>query len=494
MTVIKSTGDTKSYKISTRLLMQEALRAGYSVQYFPNAPSAQSGIVRCTARGKELFFKSTCTALTPSYGVHAAENKYLTYSLLTGHGVRTPKTVALTVDDHHDVALSMMKESGIVVVKPAASNHGDGVTTDVKTVPGLKRAIQFARRACGPEDDIIVQKQVKGSEYRFLVVQGKVAAVAHRRPPFVVGDGSSTVQQLIAQKNQDPRRGKGHESELTVVDLDDVRHHKGKEFLRKVLPRGQKANVLETSNLSRGGESIDFTNTASRALKKMAVAAAQNCFLGIAGVDIITPDIAADTDKDSYVIEVNLAPGIRMHQYPTEGKARDVAAVIFAAIEKTARPVGGYIHHVGRVERVSFPDFNISKIPSRIDTGATVSSVWVSKVKETASGLSFTFFDKTSDLYTGETIVVPEYSKRAVTSSMGQVQVRYQIKTPLIIAGRKVISTFTLADRSTQAYPVLIGRNVLRKKFIVDVSSGRVSKQEKVKRKKLDDMLKRGEL
>ena len=214
-------------------------------------------------------------------------------------------------------------------------------------------------------------------------------------------------------------------------------------------------------------------------------------FLGIAGVDIMTDDITTDSTENSYIIEVNLTPGIRMHQFPSIGKPIDVANIIFSAIEHTARPIGKELTHIGKAELISLPDFSTIDIPARIDTGATLSSIWASDIMETPQGLSFVLFDKTSELYSGKKILIPDYDKHAVSSSMGQTQVRYKVKMTVVVKGRKIKASFTLADRSTQVYPVLIGRNIIRGKFIVDVSVGtkKLTAKEKLKRAELDSLL-----
>lgn len=494
MIEVKDVESTGFYKISTRLLMQEALRKGYSITYFPSSPSTQSGVTRCVKDGNELFFRSTCAAITPSYGVFAAENKVLTYSLLSGGNVNTPEIVSLKLGDSTDDAEHMLARFKTVVVKPVDTNHGDGITVGVKTKQELEAAIAFARKAGikGNDADIIVQQQVEGDEYRFLVVEGKVIAVASRKPPCVTGDGTSTIGQLIEEKNKDPRRGEGHRSELTRIDFEDVTHHRGEEFLNLVPGAGEEVQVLDTSNLSRGGEAIDFTAVASPALKKMAVRAAQCTFLGVAGVDIMTKDITSSETNDSYVIEVNLTPGIRMHQFPSQGKPINVAKTIFAAIEKTARPVGKEIKHIGRSETVTLPGLSDKSIPARIDTGATISAIWASQISESDKGLSFVLFDKSSEHYSGQTISFSDYSKRAVSSSMGHTQMRYQVKMLVVLGGRRIKASFTLADRSSQVYPILVGRNILRNKFIVDVAKGKSDiLKEKRKRSELNSLLDR---
>lgn len=488
---ITTIADTAPYKISTRLLMQAALRKGYTLTYFPSSPVTESGITRGEKGRKEIFFKSTCIALTPAFGVHAAENKCLTHSMLTAYSVNTPEIATVAYKGEIEPGLEMLKKHQRVVVKPAQMNHGDGITVNVTTQKGLVDAITYARETAGSQDDIIIQRQVDGEEYRFLVVSGKVIAVARRRPPYVVGDGKSTILELLEEKNRDPRRGKGHGNVLTAISIDDVAHHKGDDFLKRVLPDGEEVNVLDTSNLSRGGESVDFTDIASPELKKMAVIAAESCFLGVAGVDIMTSDITSSSLDDSYVIEVNLTPGIRMHQFPSVGQARDVVTPIFAAIEKTARPVSGKIKHIGRSDTVALPELAMENIYSRIDTGARTSAIWVSQAKEHDGVLKVIFFGPQSAHYTGKIIEFKEFDKIAVATSIGHVQIRYKIRLLVKLKGKKIRAWFTLADRSTQVYPMLIGRNVLMGKFIVDVQKGRILKQEEEKRIKSLDAIAR---
>lgn len=491
---IQTTEDMQPFLISTRLLMQEALRKGYEVFFFPASPSTQSGITRAVKAGRELYFKSTCPTLTPSLGYFAAEDKVLTYSLLSDRSINMPASRVISPGEPVNTVRAMLEKFDSLVVKPASLNHGDGITVGVRSEEALKKAIDYAQKAAGMPMDVIVQQKVEGDEFRFLVVDGKVVAVASRRPPYVVGDGTSTIEELIAAKNRDPRRGSGHTSALTMIDSDEVRLHKGDDFLGQVLKEGQKVEVLATSNLSRGGEAIDFTDQASKALKRLAVDAAQACFLSVAGIDIMTNDITTDDLDNSYIIEVNVGPGLRMHQYPSEGVPRDVAKAVFKVMEKGARPVDKKIKTVGRAERVKLPDFHSENIPARIDTGAVISSLWASSIKEVGSGLEFVLFDTASPLYTGERLFVDTFTKRTVSSSMGHTEERYVIKTSIRIKGKLISARFTLADRSTQVYPILIGRNILRNNFIVDVFKGRPdSESERAKRQRLDEKYKEDE-
>jgi len=482
------------FKITTRLLMQEAFKKGYKISYFKSSPSTLSGITRCEKNGRELFFRSTLSSLTDAFGVFAAENKALTYSLLSLSGVSTPETISLGDGQSVEYAYDFLDMHKKVVVKPANTNHGEGITIGVTDKVGLKKAVDLARDTGNGEVDVIIQKQIEGDEFRFLVVEGKVIAVASRRPPQVVGDGKATIKKLIEQKNQDPRRGIKHTSDLTLIDIAEVRKVKGEKFLMKIPLKGEVIAVLDVSNLSKGGEAVDFTDKASPVLKELAIKAAEHCFLGIAGVDIMTQDITTNSTKNSFVIEVNLTPGIRMHQFPSEGKPRDVAKIIFEAFEKTSRPIGKQLIIIGRSERVILPDLSSIKVPAKIDTGADWSSIWAHKIVNDNQNLNITFFGPRSKYYTGKvhTFTPKEYSITRVANSFGQKEIRYKIKLKILIEGRLINGTFTLADRSTKLYPILLGRSLINGKFMIDVSKGNpLIAEEKARKSALERELRK---
>ena len=127
--------------------------------------------------------------------------------------------------------------------------------------------------------------------------------------------------------------------------------------------------------------------------------------------------------------------------------------------------------HIGATTKVDFPEVNLFKVPVRVDTGARLSSIWGTAVERDGK-LHVHFFGKDNPLFTGETFTFDEYEQIVVASSMGHLQKRYQVKLLVKIRGKKVRASFTLANRSTQVYPVLVGRNVLRGKFVVDVTKG----------------------
>jgi hypothetical protein len=147
---------------------------------------------------------------------------------------------------------------------------------------------------------------------------------------------------------------------------------------------------------------------------------------------------------------------------------------------------------IGRVELISFPGIGLIDVPAKVDTGADLSSVWATNIVESDKGLEFILFDETSPYFTGQRIqLLPgEYSITRISSSFGQKELRYRIKLPIKIAGKRIRATFTLADRKDKLYPILIGRRMISKKFYVDVSSGTpLREQEKARSVKLKQEL-----
>jgi len=469
--------DLSKLKITARLLAEEAVRKGYKLTLFWGRPSAGSCTIRCQKNGREFYFKSLNTALTPSYAFTAAEDKVLAKSLLDDANILMPETSVVLSSDKNSPefkeSLKLMKKHKKVVVKPAMTNHGTGVTVGVSDEEGLVQAIRYAIKkseSTEGECSILVQQMVSGDEYRFLVLKDKVIAVATRRPPTVVGDGTSTIEELINEKNKDSRRGEKHSNELTKIDLDNVRDANSEGFLETILPVGKKVGVLKTTNLSRGGEAVDMTDIASAGLKDMAVRAARACGLGIAGIDIITKNIRSD---EGFVIEANVTPGIRMHQFPSKGKPRNVAKVLFEAIEKTALPIREKTT-IGRNAKVDFGRRAVG-VPAKIDTGADGSSVWASNIRIDKNGvLKFSLFGEGSPYYNGKVFKRTNYSVAMVTSASGHKIMKYRTHFTIVIKGRKIKALFGLSDRSKHKFPVLIGCRTLRGKFLVDPSKSEI--------------------
>jgi cyanophycin synthetase len=216
-----------------------------------------------------------------------------------------------------------------VVVKPHDGNQGKGVTLNLLTPQEVRAAFNLAANY---SSRVIVEKYIPGRHYRLIVVNGHVVAAAERLPAYVTGDGSSSLRRLVEIENRNPARGEGHARPLTKIVIDAVvlmHLMRAGLSLDSVPAAGERVFLRENANLSTGGIAVDVTDEIHPANRRLAERVAALLGLDIAGVDLVTADIAVPYEVGGgAVIEVNAAPGIRMHHYPSEGQARDVAAAI----------------------------------------------------------------------------------------------------------------------------------------------------------------------
>jgi cyanophycin synthetase len=270
--------------------------------------------------------RATMTSETSALGVDIAGDKKTTNSLLAAAGLPVPRSELVRTDDE---AVAAAKRIGFpVVTKPLDGNHGRGVGLSLDNVravrAGFKRAQREARHGA-----VLVESFVTGNDYRVLVIGGQMVAVAERVPARVIGDGQHTVRELVEIENADPRRGIGHEKVLTRIKVDDA----AEELVRKqgweldeVPPKDAFVKLAETGNMSTGGISIDRTWEAHEDNVEIAEEAARVVGLDVAGIDFLAPDISQPVrETGGAIVEVNAAPGFRMHTHPTEGEPQYVA-------------------------------------------------------------------------------------------------------------------------------------------------------------------------
>ncbi len=270
---------------------------------------------------------ATTTSLTSHAGVEVAGNKNRTKAMLDDAGVPVPR--GTTVYSEAGLRDAIDELGFPIVTKPLDGNHGKGATIRIMNwkdaAEGLKAAQAYSRA-------VIVEQFIEGFDFRLLVVNGKLIAAAKRTPAAVVGDGKSSIQQLIAKVNEDPRRGIGHEKVLTSIKADkhtlDIL--KGRELtLKSVLPAGEVLYLKSTANISTGGTATDVTDQMHPYNVLLAERAAGIVGLDICGIDLMATDISIPLNESrGAVIEVNAAPGFRMHIAPTEGLPRNVAAPV----------------------------------------------------------------------------------------------------------------------------------------------------------------------
>jgi cyanophycin synthetase len=270
--------------------------------------------------------RATMTSRTSAIGVDIASDKSLTNRLLDSAGLPVPRA---DVVETEDAASAAARRLGFpCVVKPLDGNHGRGVYLDLRSDEAVRAAFHGAV-AQSRAGDVVVETYVAGKDYRCLVIGGKVAAIAERVPASVSGDGEHTLQELVDIANLDPRRGIGHEKVLTRIRVDAAAEElvRGQGWtLDGVPPAGTWIKLALTGNMSTGGTSIDRTIEAHPDNVEIAETAARIVGLDVAGIDFICPDIATPVrETGGAIVEVNAAPGFRMHTHPTEGEPQYVA-------------------------------------------------------------------------------------------------------------------------------------------------------------------------
>lgn len=256
-----------------------------------------------------------------------AQDKDLTKKLLRAAGVPVP--IGKVVDDV-EAGWRAAQEIGLpVVTKPYDGNQGKGVTVNITSRAQFEAAFAAAQTI---SEHVLVERFITGYDYRLLVVGDQLIAAARREPPHVVGDGVHTVRELVDIVNSDPRRGEGHATSLTKIRLDDIalRRLESQGYTpESVLPKGVRVVLRTNANLSTGGTATDVTGDVHPEVAARAVAAARMIGIDIAGVDVICEDIGLPLEEQNGgIVEINAAPGLRMHLDPSYGKPRDVGKAV----------------------------------------------------------------------------------------------------------------------------------------------------------------------
>jgi cyanophycin synthetase len=268
--------------------------------------------------------QATVSSQTGSIAVEIACDKEETKNLLEAAGIPMPH--GRIVRDEEDLEAVVKRTGYPLVLKPVNGNHGRGATINIKTWEEAREALAVAQRI---STSVIAERFITGLDHRILVINYQFVAAAKRTPAAVIGDGKSSIQQLVEQVNSDPRRGYGHEKELTSIKIDGMTMNILKEqnlTLDSVLSEGHELHLKATANLSTGGTATDVTDLVHPDNIFMAERIARIVGLDICGVDVMTNDISIPLEETGgAVLEVNAAPGFRMHLAPTEGLPRNVA-------------------------------------------------------------------------------------------------------------------------------------------------------------------------
>jgi cyanophycin synthetase len=273
--------------------------------------------------------QATVTSETRHIAVEIASDKEDTRNLLEALGLPVPQQ--RLVYSPEGAARAAESIGYPVVVKPLNANHGRGVSIHLTDAEQVRRAFEVAREK-GTGRSVLVESYITGFDHRMLVVNGALVAVAKRVPGHVLGDGAHTIEELVEIVNADPRRGVGHEKVLTKLQFDEQAERlleRAGHTLQTVLPEGEIFYLRSTANLSTGGTSIDLTDVVHPDNLDMAVRAVKAVGLDVGGVDFLTDDITRSyREIGGAIVEVNAAPGFRMHVAPSEGTPRDVAGPV----------------------------------------------------------------------------------------------------------------------------------------------------------------------
>ncbi|GAA4226168.1 cyanophycin synthetase [Actinomadura meridiana] len=326
--------------VSTSALARAARRRG--------VPVRRVGALNLLRLGYGRYRRTVWAAMTDAtsaIGMEIAGDKRLAHRVLADAGIPVPegRVVASAAQ-----ALEALRDiGGPVVVKPLSGHQGEGVHIELCTPPEVVAAFAAAAGDGGTGGDgaeVIVESYIPGRDYRVLVVGGRVSAAAELTAACVTGDGTATVAELVERVNADPARGEGHDRPLTRLALGPTelallaRRGHGP---RTVPADGERVWLRRNANLSTGGTSRDVTDGVHPDVADMCVRAAAMVGMDVCGIDLRLPDIGAPPPADhgaAGILEVNAAPGLRMHLAPHEGTGRDVAGDVIDLMYPAGTP------------------------------------------------------------------------------------------------------------------------------------------------------------
>lgn len=279
---------------------------------------------------KSKRLQTAVTEKTNLISADLAQDKDLTKKILEQNFLPVPLGFIATKEE--EIVANLHDLTPPYVVKPLDGNHGRGVCLNLNSLEEVVEAFHFAQ---GMSEAVIVEEMCAGSDYRILVLDGKLIAAAERKPPSVIGDGEKTLSQLIDILNSNPARGSGHDNILSKIEVDHIIENHLKKLnisLSDVIEKGRVVKLRENANLSSGGTASDVTDMVHPEVVALCERAARIVGLDICGIDLIHKDITLPVSAGAKIIEVNAGPGIRMHIAPSEGKGRPVAEMILEKV------------------------------------------------------------------------------------------------------------------------------------------------------------------
>jgi len=311
---------------STGSIVQAAVSRGIPFRRLTGGSMVQFGW-----GSRQRRIQAAETNHTSAIAESIAQDKDLTKKLLNAAGVPVP--IGRVVSSAEEAWAAAQEIASPVVLKPRDGNQGKGVAVNITAREQVIAAFKVAAEICS---EVIVERYLPGHDFRLLVVGNHLVAAARRDPPQVIGDGVRTISQLVDHVNSDPLRGEGHATSLTKIRFDAIALAtlaKQNYAAGSVPPQGVRVVLRNNANLSTGGTATDVTEDVHPELAARAVAAAQMVGLDICGVDVVCNNVHQPLEEqEGGVVEVNAAPGLRMHISPSYGKGRAVGAAIMSTM------------------------------------------------------------------------------------------------------------------------------------------------------------------
>ncbi len=320
---LKRVGDDAKLGPSTEAIYAAARRRGIPIL----RPDYDNNFLIMGHGSRQERVWATVTGRTSSVAVDLVGDKYLTNKLLRQNAIPVPSGYIVAGSTEALTAFAAI--GGPVVIKPAGGNHGKGVTLNIRSEEEVEQAVRFAAQF---DERILVEEYIEGRQYRLCLVNGRLVAGAERIPAHVIGDGSRTIAELADIVNLDPARGLGHSRALTRLELGAAAQTTlaRQSLTTESVPQaGQFVFIRDNANLSAGATAADVTDVIHPDTVQLVERAVRLVGLDVAGVDLVIPDITMPLHlNNGAIIEINAAPGLRMHLYPSTGLARDVGAAI----------------------------------------------------------------------------------------------------------------------------------------------------------------------
>ncbi|HEX7314148.1 MAG TPA: cyanophycin synthetase [Pyrinomonadaceae bacterium] len=384
---------------STGAIVQEA-----ETRDIPHIRLNTQSLVQLGYGVNQQRIQATVTGRTNMIAVDLASDKDATKNLLGSMGVPVPR--GYKIIDEDEIEKTVERLGFPVAVKPLDANHGKGITVGLKTLEEVRAAFPLAKKY---SRRVIIEQSLTGQDFRALVINNRLVAVAERIPAHVVGDGEHTVRELIEMTNRDPRRGYGHENVLTLIDLDAQTESllAARGLTPDTIPAaGDVLHLKTTANISTGGTAIDRTDDVHPFNVSLFERIARIIGLDVAGIDVVAPDITTPlTENGGGIIEVNAAPGFRMHLAPSDGIGRNVAEHVIDML---------------------FPPGTPSRIPVIAVTGTngktTTTRLIAHVVKNSGLNVGFT---TTEGIYIGNSLIQPG-------DNTGPVSAQLVLKDPTV--------------------------------------------------------------